>query len=84
MILFEILSPSNTKADQAWRKRVYASVPSCRHYVTVSTKAAEVVRFDRAEGWQSTKASSLDADLELPAIDVKIPLRTIYRWTDID
>ena len=26
LVLFEVLSKSNTKADQAWRRRVYASV----------------------------------------------------------
>ena len=29
LVLFEVLSRSNTKADQAWRRKVYASVPNC-------------------------------------------------------
>ena len=81
--LFEVLSKSNTKADQAWRKRVYASIPNCQHYVTVSTKSAEVVRYDRADGWKGEHLNELDASLDLPAIDVPIPLRDIYRWTPI-
>jgi hypothetical protein len=32
LVLFEVLSRSNTKADQTWRRKVYASVPNCRHY----------------------------------------------------
>lgn len=83
LVIFEILSKSNTKIDRAWRKRVYASVPNCQHYVTISTKSAEVIRHDRADGWQGETVKGLGADLSLPAIDVRIPLRNIYRWTSI-
>ena len=83
LVIFEILSRSNTKADRAWRKRVYASVPNCQHYVTVATKAAEVIRFDRADGWRGETLTGLDATLELNAIQASLPLRTIYRWTPI-
>jgi Uma2 family endonuclease len=84
LILFEVLSKSNTKRDQAWRRRVYASVPNCQHYVTLSTKAAEVVRYDRANGWIGTPVKGLGAKLALPAIGAKIPLKDIYRWTPIE
>ncbi len=83
LILFEVLSKSNTKKDQAWRRRVYASIPNCQHYVTVSTEVASVTRYDRANQWRGLPADGLDAKLALPAIDVTVPLRTIYRWTPI-
>ena len=83
LLLFEVLSRSNSRADQAWRKRVYASVPNCQHYVVVATKAAEAVRYDRARGWLGVTSKGLDASLVLPAIGVAIPLRDIYRWTPI-
>lgn len=83
IVLFEVLSRSNTKADQAWRKRVYASVPNCEHYVTVSTKTAEVTRYDRTDGWKGETVAGLDAELSLPALPAKISLRTIYRKTEI-
>ncbi len=84
LIIFEILSKSNTKADQAWRKRVYASVPNCQHYVTISTKTQEATRYDRADGWKGETVAGPDTVLSLPAIDVKIPLAEIYRWTAIE
>ena len=84
LILFEVLSKSNTRSDQLWRKRVYASVPNCQHYVTVATKSAEVVRHDRADGWKGSVATGLDATLTLPAIECDISLRDIYRWTPIE
>jgi hypothetical protein len=30
LVLFEVLSPSNTRADRDWRRKVYASVPNCQ------------------------------------------------------
>ena len=83
LVIFEVLSPSNTKADQAWRRRVYASVPNCLHYVTVATKSASAVRYDRATGWQPVAVNGLAATLELPCIDVSVPLAEVYRWTPI-
>lgn len=83
LVIFEILSKSNTKADQAWRKRVYASVPNCQHYVILSQGSREANRFDRADGWQGETVSAMNATLTLPAIDVSIPLSDIYRWTSI-
>jgi Uma2 family endonuclease len=83
IVIFEVLSKSNTKADQAWRKRVYASVPNCQQHVTVSMKSAEVAHYDRADGWAGTTVKGLDATLALPAIQTEVSLREIYRWTPI-
>ena len=83
LALFEVLSKSNTKADQAWRRRVYASVPNCQHYITVSVKAADVSAFDRVSGWQQRTYTSFDDKLELPALGLSIPLADIYRWTHL-
>ena len=85
LVLFEVLSPSNTKADQAWRRQVYASVPNCQHYVTVSQKSVHVTRYDRATGWMAAEMKALREKLVLPALGKKtaIPLAEIYRWTPL-
>jgi Uma2 family endonuclease len=83
LVLFEVLSRSNTRVDQAWRRRVYASVPNCQHYVTVSLKMVEVVAYDRASNWQERTVAGLDERLALPALDLAIPLADIYRWTPL-
>ncbi len=84
LIIFEVRSKSNTKADRSWRKQVYSSVPNCQHYVTVVTAKAEIVRFDRADGWAGTTITGLAATLALPAIAAELPMRDIYRWTPIE
>ena len=83
MIIFEVLSKSNTKADRAWRKRVYASVPNCQHYVTVSSLVVETVRHDQSDRWKGTRQTDLGDVLALPAIGVTIPIADIYRWTPL-
>jgi hypothetical protein len=83
LVLFEVLSRSNTRVDQAWRRRVYACVPNCQHYVTASVKAAEVVAYDRASNWHERTVAGLDERLALPALDLAIPLADIYRWTPL-
>lgn len=83
LVLFEVLSKSNTKADQAWRRKVYASVPNCEHYVTVSMKAAEIVVYDRATAWEPRVVKGISASCDLPALGVSIPLAEAYRWTPL-
>jgi hypothetical protein len=83
LVLFEVLSRSNTKADQAWRRKVYASVPNCRHYVTVSLKSVEVIAYDRDSAWEKRSVMTLEDAVALPALGLAIPLTTVYRWTPL-
>ncbi len=83
LVLFEVLSRSNTKADQAWRRKVYASVPNCQHYVTVSLKTVEVSAYDRADGWKGRSLTRLAESLALPALGLFMPVADIYRWTPL-
>jgi len=83
LVLFEVLSRSNTKADQAWRRKVYASVPNCQHYVTVYPKTVEICAYDRAGRWKGRSLMSLADSLALPALGLSIPVADIYRWTPL-
>jgi hypothetical protein len=83
LVIVEVLSAYNTEADQAWRRKVYASVPNCRHYVTVSLKTVEAVAYDRDSRWNKRVVASLNDSLDLPAIGVSIPLTDVYRWTPL-
>ena len=83
LVIFEVLSRSNTKADQAWRRRVYASVPKCQHYVTVSLKAVAVDAYDRETGWRKRALTGLGDGLNLPALALSMPLAVIYRGTPL-
>jgi Uma2 family endonuclease len=83
LVLFEVLSRSNTKKDQDWRRKVYASVPNCQHYVTVSLKVMEVAAYDRDTAWQKRTVTGIREALALPALGLSIPLADIYLWTSL-
>lgn len=83
LVIFEVLSRSNTKADQAWRRKVYASVPNCQHYVTVSLKDTDVTAYDRETNWSARTVTGRDSVLDLPTLAVRLPLEAIYRYTPI-
>lgn len=85
LVPFEILSRSNTRSDQTWRRRVYASIPSCLHYVTVSQMNVGVTRYDRADGWKGASVKSLDDTLVMEGFGagVEVQLRDIYRFTPL-
>ena len=81
LVLFEVMSKSNTRTDQAWRLKAYSSIPNCQHYVTLSQTKPAISRYDRATGWTAVAITGLGSSLELPALGVTIPLNLIYRWT---
>ena len=84
LVLFEILSESNSKADQAWRRRVYASVVGCEHYVTIEHNRPEVIRYDRANAWKVSVKLGADGVLTLPALGTfSVPVASLYRWTPV-
>jgi len=83
LVIFEVLSRSNNRADQDWRRKVYASVPNCQHYVTVSLERPEAVAFDRASGWKRRVVADLSASLDLPALGLALPLAEVYRYTPL-
>jgi Uma2 family endonuclease len=85
IVLVEVLSKSNTKKDQAWRRKVYASVPNCEHYVALAQGKVEAVGYDRSADWTGAKITGLDSVLELPALGLEaaIPMREHYRWTPL-
>ncbi|MGH2625391.1 MAG: Uma2 family endonuclease, partial [Anaerolineales bacterium] len=83
LALFEVLSRSNRRFDRAWRRKAYASVPNCQHYVTVSLKAVEVTAYDRARRWKGRAFRSLVDSVDLAALGVSIPVAEIYRWTPL-
>lgn len=79
--LVEILSNGSVGRDRVEKWRVCQKLPSLQHYVLVERDKPVIEVFDRAgEAWfQERMIEGLDATLELPALDVAIPLAEIYR-----
>ncbi len=83
IIAFEVLSPSTADYDLRWKRKAYASLPSLAQYVVVAQDAVEVVSYDRAAGFAERRFEAVDAQLDLPAIGVRLTLRDIYRGTGL-
>lgn len=81
LAVFEVLSKSNTNADQAWRRRIYASIPNCQYYVTVSSLLRIATRYDRASGWRPQIWREKNDAIDLPTLGVSLPLNEVYRFT---
>lgn len=79
IVLFEVLSQSNTKARRDWRRKVYASVPNCRHYLTIATRKIEIRRYDRDNDWQEVVVGPERRSIALQALGVTLAIADIYR-----
>jgi Uma2 family endonuclease len=80
---FEALSPSTESRDLCWKRTAYTSLPSLTHYVVIAQDAVEVVVFARDTAFAEQRFRSLRDCVELPALDVSLPLREIYRDTGL-
>lgn len=81
LVIFEVLSPSTELYDRTRKFAHYRTCPSLREYVLVSQDQSLVEHFARQPEtgqWLLTAHDSLDADLELPALQIRIPLREVF------
>jgi len=79
-VIFEVLSPDTERADRGDKLVNYQSLPSMRAYVLVDQYRAAVTVFRRGVGdeWAMEFMGDIAATLELPEIDCRIPIASIY------
>jgi hypothetical protein len=75
-----VLSPNTRKFDRFEKVEDYTTVPTLEYIVLVDPDCPQVRLFSRLpdRSWTSTRLAGLDAELELPRIDVRLPLRPLY------
>ncbi len=83
IVAFEILSPSTADHDLRWKRQAYAKLPSLMHYIVVAQDAVEVFAYDRMNSFAERRLDRLDAQLDLLALGVVVPLAEIYRNTGL-
>jgi Uma2 family endonuclease len=78
VVIFEVLSPSTSRIDRIVKLREYQATESVQRYVILEPDSiAATVIFRRGEDW--IVRSLIDGDtMEMPEIDVTIPLSDIY------
>jgi Uma2 family endonuclease len=83
IVAFEVLSPSTAKRDLRWKRKAYGGLPSLEHYVVIAQDRAEVLTYDRANGFAERLLCERGVSVELTAVDITLPLTDIYRDTGV-
>jgi Uma2 family endonuclease len=83
IIVFEVLSPSTEERDLGWKRKAYTGLASLTHYIVISQDAVDVMVFARDDDFKGRKFRSLDEAIELPSLDVSLPVAEIYRDTGL-
>ena len=84
-VVFEVLSPSSGKMDRFVKVREYRAVGSIRRYVIVESTSVAVGVMSRSgagDDW-TLKALLAGEDLQLPELDITVPLAEAYRGTGL-
>lgn len=86
-VFFEVLSPSTRAIDMVKKSEEYKQVPSLRHFVLIEpdvARAAVWSRTDETAPWTDQDFEGLDGRIDLPAIDVTLPLAAIYDGIELE
>jgi Uma2 family endonuclease len=84
VVVVEVLSPATAKDDLTRKRRAYKAIPGLRVivYVSQDEPRLDLVRRREDGGWDEDEAvEGLDAVLELPEIDLRLPMAEIYEDT---
>jgi Uma2 family endonuclease len=79
-LLVEVLSNSTEAFDRGKKFEHYRQIPSLQAYLLVSQKEPRIEQFIRqSDGcWMLNEAVGLDATLELPSLQISLPLAEVF------
>ena len=83
IVAVEVLSESTADRDLRWKRRAYARVASVMYYVVIAQDTVEVLVYTRASEFAEQRLESLSATLDLPALDISLPLADVYRDIEV-
>jgi Uma2 family endonuclease len=79
VVVFEVVSEGTNSTDLIDKNREYRATPSIQRYVILQqTRIAAVVFARRGPDWLSEIVAGPDAVLQLPEIDIELPMAAIY------
>ena len=80
VVIFEVLSDSTRRTDEEEKKRVYLQIESLETYILVEQNliAAQVYQRKSDGEFERTVVTGDDGVIELPCIDVRLPLAEVY------
>lgn len=85
VVIIEILSPSTKNYDRGEKFKLYRDIPSLREYILVDAESisVEVFRLNATKHWELEEYNSADVHLEIPALNLSIPIHEIYDGTKL-
>lgn len=85
VLIIEVLSPSTAEYDRSRKFNQYKKIDSLRHYILVSQTAwvLEWFRRDEAGQWIHAVFSDPADVLEIPSLNLRLPLADVYDDTDV-
>jgi Uma2 family endonuclease len=78
VVVFEVLSPGTSRTDRIEKLREYRATPSIQRYVLLERDSIAAMVFTRHGANWDARALTADERLEMPEIDVVLPLGDIY------
>ena len=76
---FEVISASSEATDQRAKLLAYTTLPTLQNYFIVRQDRMEIAHVRRtASGWEEFTLNKPDQEVEIPEVDFRLPLRTIY------
>jgi Uma2 family endonuclease len=79
VVVFEFLGEGSADTDLIDKNREYRATPSIQRYVILQqTRAAAIVFARRGPDWLSEIVAGSGAVLQLPEIDIVLPLAEVY------
>ena len=79
VVIFEVISPESERIDSGEKLGYYRTLPSLRVYVLINQFNPAITIYRReGEEWQTEFLGRVDATLELPEIECRLPLAAVY------
>jgi Uma2 family endonuclease len=78
MVIVEVLSPSTSATDRAWKLREYFRLPSVRHYLIVWADRQQIVHHQRDDTGAIVTTVLTDGEIRLVPPGISVGMAEIY------
>jgi Uma2 family endonuclease len=78
LVIVEVLSPSSSGTDRAWKLQEYFRLPSVRHYLIVWADKRQIVHHRRVEGGDVETRTVTGGEIRLDPPGITVSVEEIY------
>jgi Uma2 family endonuclease len=84
-VIIEILSGSTNRYDRSEKFRLYRDIPTLKEYILIDSESImiEAFRLNEKENWELEVYNSIQKELQVPSLELEIPLPEIYEATEL-